>query len=66
MNEIMQKHYNHLLRNLGESNGELKIKITGSEPTCNSPWHIGEAAATALSAMATLINNIYDIRTGKK
>lgn len=62
----MQRHYDHLLKHLGLSTEGVEIKITGCEPVSPSPWHIGEASATALSAMAALISKIYDIRSGEK
>ena len=65
MNQNIEKHLTHLLKNLGVNSKKVAINISGSEPATKSPWHIGESSATALSAMATLISQIYDIRTGK-
>ena len=66
MNQNIEKHLNHILKNLGFDSSGVDITITGCEPVTKSPWHIGEASATALSAMATLISKIYDIRTGSE
>lgn len=43
---------------------DLNLKITGKDPVTDSPWRIGEAAATSLAAQAAAISEIWDIRKG--
>ncbi len=65
-NKNIDRHLRNLLDNGGITPfSGLKINITGQEPVMDSPWHIGEASATALSALAAALTLIWKKRVKK-
>lgn len=65
-NKNVDLHLKRLLRNSYTSDTSSKVNITGKDPVMDSPWHIGECAATALAALGIALSDIWDLRTEKK
>ncbi len=59
----IDKHLELLLDycNIKASEG-VDVNITGKDPVMNTPWRIGEAAATALAAQGIAISKIWELR----
>ena len=45
-----------------KTDNTAKLRITGQDPVCDSPWHIGEASATTLGAIALAVSEIWHMR----
>ncbi len=65
-NNKVDKHLEQLLNN-GDIRpySSLSLNVSGRDPVMDTPWHIGEAAATALAAQGIAVSKIWDIRKGK-
>ncbi len=62
-NSVVAAQLENLLGNLGvEADSGLELKVSGSDPVLDTPWRVGEAAATALLAQGILIDKLWRLR----
>jgi len=65
-NKNVDLHLKHLLSTENISDTSSKVNITGKDPVMDTPWHIGECAATALAAQSIALSDVWDARRNKK
>jgi hypothetical protein len=64
-NVNVDKHLVQLLKD-GNIKACSNVNVSGNDPVMDTPWHIGEAAATALVAQGIAVSKIWDIRKGNE